>query len=224
MSVHLQRELEELRRSLLSLSGMVEESVARAVRALKNNDPVLAQEVIDHDHVIDSMEVKLEEKCLKILALHQPVAVDLRFVIATLKMNNDLERVADLSVNIAERAKYLSGKDPIEVPFDFTSMAEKTRKMLKKSLDAVVKMDPHLAEEVCKSDGEVDDINRRMYKQVYAGVKKNPEKVKELIHYLSVSRHLERIADYATNICEDVIYMTEGNIVRHQPEDPRSLC
>lgn len=218
MSVHLQRELEDLRGSLLSLSGMVEESLARAVRALKNSDPVLSQEVIDHDQVVDSIEVELEEKCLKILALYQPVAVDLRFVIATLKINNDLERVADLAVNIAERARYLSGKDPIEVPFDFDSMAKKTRKMLKQSLDSVVKMDAHLAEEVCKLDEEVDDMNRQMYKTVYAEVKKNPNKVKQLIHYLSVSRNLERIADYATNICEDVIYMTEGSIVRHLPD------
>ena len=222
MSANLQKELEDLKGSLLSLGGIVEESVARAIRALKNNDPVLAQEVIDYDQVVDSTEVELEEKCLKILALHHPVAVDLRFVIATLKINNDLERVADLSVHIAERAKYLSQGDLLKVPFDFSAMAEKTREMLKKSLDSVVKMDPSLAEEVCQSDGEVDDMNRQMYKQVYIEIQRNPEKVKELIHYLSVSRHLERIADYATNICEDVIYMAEGSIVRHQPGESSS--
>ena len=135
MSIHLQKELEELKSNILYLSGLVEESVSKSVQSLKNKDKELASEVIQNDHQIDLHEVKVEEDCIKILALHHPVAVDLRFVIACLKINNDLERVADLSVNIAERTRYLARKPPIEVPFDFESMADKTRSMLKKSLD-----------------------------------------------------------------------------------------
>lgn len=219
MGQHLQKELEELKESLTALSGLVEDSVQKAVLALRNLDVELAEKVIEADHYVDLREVEVEEECLKILALHQPVAVDLRFVIATLKINNDLERVGDLSVNIAERTKYLSQKAPVEIPFDFDTMAGKTRSMLKKALESMVKMDAKMAEEVCHEDQEVDEINRLMYKQVYREVKKRPDHVKQLIHYLSVSRHLERIADYATNIAEDVIYMIEGTIVRHHPED-----
>lgn len=161
----------------------------------------------------------VEEDCLKILALHQPVAIDLRYIISVLKINNDLERTGDLAVNIAERAAFLATQERLEIPFDFSGMAEKAQSMLKRSLDALVKMDADLAREVCASGDEVDAINRDMYIQVQEGIRKHPKRLECLVHILSVSRHLERVADLATNIAEDVIYVIKGEIVRHRTED-----
>ena len=219
MAKHLQNEIENLKKKLLMLSSVVETTVDKAVKSVGELDGKSAKEVMDSDYIIDTEEVQVEEECLKILALHQPVAVDLRFVIATLKINNDLERIGDLAVNIAEKALYLSKKSIIKAPFDFTNMAEKSSLMLKKSLDSFIRFDAELASQVCLDDEEVDALNREMYGKVYERIKEKPEDVKILINYLNVSRHLERIADYATNIAEDVIYMIEGRIVRHKPEE-----
>ena len=222
MAKHLQRELESLKKQILSVSAMAEESVRNAVRALEQRDERLAAAVIEGDLDIDQAEVDLEEECLKILALHQPVAIDLRFIVAALKINNDLERIGDLAVNIAERAQYLAAHPKVDIPFDFEGMARKAQDMVKKSLDALVNMDPRLAREVCAADDEVDAINRQMYLQVQEGIRRRPEDMEALIHFLSASRHLERIADHATNIAEDVIYMSDGEIVRHRAEQYRS--
>jgi phosphate transport system protein len=222
MSVHLKKEIDNLKKELLTLYGMVEDNLWQAVKSIKNRDLNLAQRVIDSDIQTDQMEVCVEEDCLKILALHQPVAIDLRFIITALKINNDLERIGDLAVNIAERSQFLSLQEEIEMPFDFETMAEKTQAMLKKSLDALINIDCDLAGEVCQADDQVDAINRQMYDQVKEQVKKSPENIDTLIHLLSVSRHLERIADHATNIAEDVIYMVRGEIIRHQTENYRS--
>ena len=213
MSV-LQRELEGLKSNLLELSTMVESGVQRAVKAMANKDPLIAQEVIDQDVDIDAIEVQIEEECLKILALHQPVATDLRFVIAALKINNDLERMGDLAVNVAQRAKFLS-KQNVSIPFDFAKMANLVLTMVRDSINALIHKDLELANSVLQLDDAVDLINRNMYQQVNAGIRKNPNESEAMISYLSVSRHLERIADYATNIAEDVIYMIDGNIIRH---------
>lgn len=219
MSIHLIKEIERLKKMILSLSAMAEESVQRAVKALDMHDAALARRVIDSDYEIDKKEVDVEEECLKILALHQPVAIDLRLIIAVLKINNDLERVADLAVNIAERAQFLASQPPLPTRFDFAKMAEKAQAMLHKSLDALVNLDANLARQVCAADDEVDAMNRNAYLLVEEGIRRNPERMEPLIHMLSVSRHLERIADHATNIAEDVIYMCEGEIVRHRSED-----
>lgn len=219
MSIHMEKEINHLKKTLLELGAEVEMNVHKAVQSLNNRDIPLAQHIIHADHTIDRREVDLEEDCLKILALHQPVAIDLRFVIAVLKINNDLERIGDLSVNIAEKTMFLAKKDPVDVPFDFDGMSEKTKVMLKNSLDALVNMDSNLAWEVCGADDEVDAINREMYGQVQDGIRENIDQIESLIHYLGVARHLERIADHATNIAEDVIYMVDGVIVRHKTED-----
>jgi phosphate transport system protein len=219
MTKHFQKELERLKKKLLTLSAIVEESVEKAVRSISNRDVPLAREVIENDRSIDLLEVEVEEECLKVLALHQPVAVDLRFVVAVLKINNDLERIGDLAVNIAERSSYLGQKEPIEMPFDFATMEKKTRLMLEKAIDSLIQMNLGVAREVGAADDEIDAINREMYDQVAQGIRESPDQADRLIHCLSISRHLERIADYATNIAEDVIYMIEGQIVRHQPEE-----
>ena len=148
--------------------------------------------------------------------MHQPVAIDLRFIVAVLKINNDLERIGDLAVNIAERSAFLASQPPVRVYFDFSQMSRKTEAMLNKSLDALVNMSSKLAYEVCADDDEVDDINIEMHKKVREAIRKNPERVGSLISLMSISRHLERIADHATNIAEEVIYMIEGVIQRHK--------
>lgn len=221
MTIHFERELERLKKRILSLGAMVEERVRMAIKAMEMRDRKLAEKVIEADHEIDQIEVDIEEECLKILALYQPVAIDLRFIIAVIKINNDLERIGDLAVNIAERAAFLSTQKKLDIPFDFAGMAEKTQSMLKRSLDSLVNMDIDLAWEVGASDDEVDAINRDMYLQVQDGIRKNIDRIECLIHLLQASRHLERIADLATNIAEDVIYMVKGEIVRHHAEDYR---
>lgn len=198
---------------------MVEDSVANAVKSLRDRDPALARLVIDSDIQIDELEVDIEEECQKILALHQPVAHDLRYIIAVLKINAELERIGDAGVNIAERALVLSEIERVDIPFDFAGMAEKARSMLKRSIDALVNQDTVLAYAVIASDDEVDAINREMYEQVKGGIRNHPEHMEALIHLLSVSRHLERIGDHASNIAEDVIYLTKGDIVRHKTEE-----
>lgn len=218
MTTHLQREIEKLKKKLLYMGAEVEELLRIAVDALLSRNVKLAEEAIKSDERIDHLEVEIEEECLKILALHQPVATDLRYVVAVLKINNDLERIGDLAVNIAERATYLSAQEKLHIPLDFKGMTELTQLMLKKSLDSVVSMDNHLAREVRASDDEVDNINRVMYDVISEYIINNPTQVEGALHVLSASRHLERIADQATNIAEDVIYMVEGEIVRHQPE------
>jgi phosphate transport system protein len=202
--------------------AIVESCLQKAVKSIEDRDAALAQEVIDGDIEIDRAEVEIEEDCLKILALHQPVAIDLRLVIAALKINNDIERIGDLGVNIAERAIFLAGHEPIEIPFDWGEMREKAMSMLARSLDALMKMDAEKAHAVRNSDDEIDELNRQMYTKVSRAVRKDPDHVERLLSYLSACRHLERIADYATNIAEDVIYMIEGEIVRHK-HDPAAV-
>jgi len=219
MTTHLQREIENLKKKILGMSAEVEESLRNAVEALVKRDVRLAQVVMDGDRRIDHMEVEIEEDCLKILALHQPVAIDLRYVVAVLKINNDLERIGDEAVNVAERAAYLATHPPIDLPLDFKGMATKAQFMVSRSIDALVNLDTAVAQHVRASDDEVDEMNRHMYQLIQEYVGTHPERVTESIHLLSTSRHLERIADQATNIAEDVIYMVEGEIVRHQPED-----
>ena len=222
MTVHMQKEIENLKSKLLALCAAVEKSLCLAVQSVRERDSVLARSVIDDDVDIDQMEIDVEEECLKVLALHQPVAIDLRFIVTALKINSDLERIGDLAVNIAERSEFLAGCEPIGVPFDFEAMAEKTQWMVTESLDSLVDMDCKRAYQVCAADNEVDALNRKMYKQVETSIVAHPRWAQGLLHLLSISRHLERIADHATNIAEDVIYMVEGKIIRHKTENYKS--
>ncbi len=215
MTLHMQREMERLKKNILSLSAIVEESVQKAVLAVENRDRDLAQKVIDNDDQIDDLEVDLEEECLKILALHQPVANDLRFIVSVLKINNDLERIGDLASNIAERVLALADEEEIPAPFDFSTMADRVEEMLKKSLDALINYDLRLAAQVCRMDDVVDKQHAGTFTGVKEEIRKHPERLDTLLHYLTISRHMERIADLATNLAEDVIYMIEGDIVRH---------
>jgi len=219
MTKILEAEIEELKKMMLSLSAEVEENIQSAVKAISERDPKLAREVVNDDPRIDRQEVRVEEECLKILALHQPVAADLRFIIAMLKINSDLERIGDLAVNIAEHARVLASKPPAGEPPDFHKMAQKAIGMLDRSLDAMVNRDGELARKVTQEDDEVDEMNRRNYKAVGRTIQETPHKVEPLTRFLTVSHHIERVADHATNIAEDVIYMAEGQIVRHREEE-----
>lgn len=221
MPRHLIREIDRIKEMLRGLGRRVQERAHWAVSAIERRDATLGLRIIDTDMEINHLEVDVEEECLKTLALHQPMASDLRFIVAALKINNELERIADLAVNIAERAVFLSTKEKLDIPFNFPGMADKALEMLEKSLESLFSGDTTLAHQVLVMDDEVDSINREMYDKVKDGVRKHPESVDQLIHYLSISRHLERIADHATNIAEDVIYMTDGEIVRHRTEDYR---
>jgi phosphate transport system protein len=215
MAKHFFRELEKIKKRILSLGAMVEERVRMVIRALETRDGDAAKKIIISDHEIDEMEVEIEEECLKILALYQPVAIDLRFLAAVIKINNDLERVADEAVNIAERVQVIAKRQRLDVPFNHSLMAEKSEFMLKKSLDAFVNMDVDIALRVCALDDEVDNMLNEAYDVVKHAIGEHPDRVSYLINLLLVSRHLERIADHATNIAEEVIYLVEGEIVRH---------
>ena len=216
MSVHFFRELEELKRSLLALCARVEEQVHNAVQAMLNRDEDLAVAVEQRDTEIDHREIEIEEDCLKILALYQPVAVDLRFLVAALKINSDLERIGDLAVNIARKARALSHLPELTTPFDLGGMSAKSEAMLHDSIDALVNLDARLAKDVCGRDDAVDKMKREIRVAAEGMIQQNPENTQPLMRVMAAARNLERIADCATNIAEDVIYMTEGGIVRHR--------
>ncbi|KJS31418.1 MAG: PhoU family transcriptional regulator [Desulfatitalea sp. BRH_c12] len=215
MSKHLRRELDKVKKKMLSLGALAEERARMAVQAVVSRDVATAQRIIDSDWEIDAAEVEIEEDCLKILALYQPVAVDLRFLIATIKINNDLERIGDESVNIAERLMIMAKRPPMQFVFDYSPMAEKVKIMLKMSLDALVNLDVDLAFKVITMDDGVDAIQTQAYDRIKEAIKEHPDRVGYLINLMLVSRHLERVADHSTNIAEEVVYLIEGEIVRH---------
>jgi len=217
MSLHLQRDLDLLKKEVLQLGGMVESSINKALVALSERRPELIEEVLQDEIQIDLQEVSIEESCLKVLALHQPVAVDLRFIVVVLKVNNDLERMGDFAVNVAKRAKELCKQDPIPCPAEFSDVMPQTiRTMVQDSLTALVKFDVEIARDVIQMDDVVDKVNRLMYKELKALMVRDSSTVERAVGLLSCSRYLERIADLTTNIAEDVIFMVEGEVVRHQ--------
>ena len=216
MTRHFQHEIDRLKKKILHLTAAVEDNLRQAAKSVSERDLVLAGQVIDADQIIDLLEVEVEEDCLKILALHQPVAIDLRFVIAALKINNDLERIGDLAVNIAKRGKILAGLTPEKVPFNFNGMLSLTIDMVRRSADSLIDMDVEVARDICATDDDVDNHLKEAYKKLQIEMEAHPEMIKYYVALLGVARNLERIADHATNIAEDVIYMVEGEIVRHR--------
>ena len=212
----IRREIDKLKKSLLALTAIVEERFQTSLQSLLDMDPDLAEQVVGGDAEIDNMEVQLEEDCLKVMALHQPVANDLRFIISVLKINNDLERVADLTVNMADRVKDLSAvQAQVECPYDLEMMGRRVHDMLDISLDALVEEDTEKARSCIDMDNQVDDMHRNNFELIKRAVLEQPEKIDYILLYLSVSRYLERIADLATNIAEDVVYLIDAEIIRH---------
>jgi len=215
MTKHFVRELEKLKKKILSLGALVEERVYLAIKGIESKDPDLATRIIRSDYEIDETEVEIEEECLKVLALYQPVAIDLRFIVAVIKINNDLERIGDEAVNIAERIQSMAKYPNISFHFDYTEMAEIAAAMLKQSLDALVNLDIDTAFRVITMDDDVDNIQCNAYLQIKQAMREHPQEMTYLINLYLISRHLERVADHATNIAEEVIYLIEGEIVRH---------
>jgi phosphate transport system protein len=219
MTKHIERQVNQLKERILRVGTLVEEAISKSITALINRDAQLAQRVMASDEEIDRMEVEVEEECLKILALYQPVAADLRFVVAVLKINNDLERIGDLSKNIAKRVAQLAAGRPVMLPPEIRTMAMQAQEMVKQSLDAVVNGDPMLARQVREADDAVDAARQKIRRRVMQALQEGTDDVESLLRINSVSKHIERIADMATNIAEDVIYMVEGEIVRHRATD-----
>ena len=217
MSLYFFREMGHIKADILGLGALVEERLHDAVQAVINRDEALARSVVERDKEVDAREVEIEEELLKIMALHQPVAVDLRFLVATLKINNDLERVGDLAANIAERALVLARKAQDSVPVDLADLSAAVESMLRRSIDALVNMDAEAAGAVCRDDDIIDNmkdaINRVIKRHMVEATDKKAIDV--LVALLRVTRDLERVADHATNIAEDLIYITQGQIVRH---------
>lgn len=219
MSKHLQRDLSAIEQQLLDQSSIVEQMVFRACQALREMSTETLEQVWQDEEVVNHREVEIEEECLKILALHQPVAVDLRRVATVLKINGDLERIADLAVNIGERTRSLVMYPDFQVPENLDQMARETINMVRDALDAFVRLDVEAAREVCLRDDVVDELNRKVIDGLHDLIHANPALVEPGINFFSASRHVERIGDHATNIAEDVIYLVDGEITRHRYED-----
>jgi phosphate transport system protein len=215
MRVHFQREIDKLKLQILEMSAEVEKAVSESVRAVESRDVALASSVIEHESRTNAREVDVEEECLKILALHQPVATDLRYLVAVLNINRDLERIGDLAVHIAQGALVLCEMPPVTIPLQLGEMTAKSQQMLKKVLDAFVNVDVAAAREIRLSDSELDALNRAMAARLKAEITRHPDLLEPLLKLMNIARHLERIGDHATNIAEDLIYLIEGKIVRH---------
>ena len=222
MALHLQRQINALKKMILSLGADVEASVQDAISAIEKRDIELAKAALLRDQQIDTKSIDLQEECLHTLALHQPVAFDLRFITATMKIGGELERIGDLAVNMAEQAVNLvEGVRTEPAPFDLPGMAQLVREMVQKSLDALVNFDQEQATKVCEMDDRVEKIHHAMYGKLENAIRADPELVQTYIHLLIVSRNLERMADHAVSVAEDVLYMAEGEIRRHNR--PHSL-
>lgn len=216
MSIHLIRDLETLHRDLLSMGGVVEEMVHQAVEALGRRDASISSLLAQRDDEIDAWDVRIEDECLKMFALHQPVAIDLRRIATVLKICGELERVADLAVHISERAAALAPWPEIVVPDRLRKMAQIAVDMLHRSIDAYVELNSQQARAVCAEDDTVDELNREIIDEITDMMKRRPELIDPGTHLFSATRHIERIADHATNIAEDVVYLVEGAIIRHR--------
>ena len=215
MERHLDLELAGLRDDLVRMAGLAEAAIGLAVRALVSRDAEMARQVIASDDAINMLEVEIDERCLRTMARYQPEAKDLRFLAMALKINNDLERMGDQAVNIAERTLELL-KEPLLKPLlDIPRMAELAQRMVKDSLDAFVQQDVLRAREVCRQDDQVDRLDDQIFRELLTYMVQDPRAIPRAVHLILVSRHLERIADHATNIAEDVVYLVQGQTIKH---------
>jgi phosphate transport system protein len=218
MSIHLQRDLDSLEREILSQSAMVEGMIVRSCQVIWDLRPRLAQSIFEVEQVVNQREVHIEEECLKTLALHQPVAIDLRRIATVLKINGELERIGDLSVNIVESARIVAESGTLEPPASMRRLAEIARDMVRKAMRSFVSLDVDAARTVCLTDDEADQLYAEVIQQMEQAAAARPENVRAAFCILFAARDLERIADHATNIAQDVIYLAEGEIARHYPQ------
>ena len=220
---HFIEELDELQKSLLEMAGVVESAIHKSVVSLVERDESAAQEVLRNEARINQMEIRIDDFAVGLLALHQPMARDLRLLTAAIKINSDLERMGDLAVNIVERALSLMHQQPVKPLIDIPRMAKLVESMVRKSLDAFVKRDPDLARAVLLSDDAVDELRDAIYQELISFMQKDPSTVSPSLDLIFVARNLERIADHATNIAEDVLFLVQGVDVRHHAEARESL-
>ncbi len=216
---HFDGELKTLKEKLLRMSNLVEESISASVKALIDRNCDLADQVILNDDAINMMEIEIDDLALRLLALHQPQAGDLRFITSAMKINNDLERMGDLAVNIAQLVGDLTKIPAPKSIIHISQMAQSAQVMLRDSLNAFVNDDARLAKDVCKRDDQVDDWNRAIFLEMFEEMSKDRKVIKQDLDLILVARNLERIADHSTNICEDVIYIIEGRVIKHHIEE-----
>jgi phosphate transport system protein len=215
MQRHFHEELEALKQTLLAMGGLVEDQIRRVMAALLERDSDVAQEVIDRDRQVNAYDVEVDEKCVELLALHQPTAGDLRFITTAMKIVTDLERIGDQAVNIGQRALELNQEPQLKPYIDLPRMAERSQRMVKESLDAFVARDTQLARRVCAEDAEVDALKEQIFRELLTFMMSDARTIPRAIRLILISRFLERVADHATNIAEMVIYMVDSKMVRH---------
>jgi len=222
MERHFERELEELNKQLLLMGGRAETIVLKSVEALRRLDRELANEVFDDDKIIDRMELDIDERCLRLLALQQPMAKDLRFITAALKICNDLERCGDHGVNIAGSVIRLAGKPLLKPLIDIPRMAELASDMLHESLDAFVRRDADKARRICIRDDAVDSLNDQIFRELLSYMVEDPKTITRAMELILVARNLERVADLATNVAEEVVFIAEARVIKHHAEEAQS--
>jgi phosphate transport system protein len=213
--IRLTEETSKLKKMLFEMASSVEEMIAKSIKALEENNMILAEDVIKSDEKVNEMEIEIDNQCIRILALHHPEAEDLRTVTMIMKINNDLERIGDHAVNIAEMALYLADKPPVKPLIDIPKMAEKAIEMLQESLDSFVNKDAELAVQVCKKDDEVDALEPQIVRELVTYMISDPQTIDRALTLILIARGLERVADLATNIAEDAYYMASGKILKH---------
>ena len=216
MTKHLERDLNQLSNQISDLGALVSESTSKCMVMLQTFDRGIAKEIVEAEAEVNTTEVDIEEECLKVLALHQPVAGDLRFLIVVLKVNNDLERMGDQVVNIAERVSFLADKERVVADLDFVAMGDIASRMVSQSVKALVKRDSLMAREVLAMDDDLDAMHARTYRVIQDVMAGNPDIVIPAVSYLTISSNLERLGDLATNIAEEIIFMEEGEVIRHR--------
>jgi len=215
MQRHFHEELDHLKQTLLAMGALVEDQIQRVMRALIDRDDVLAKNVIERDREVNAYDVEIDEKCVELLALHQPAAGDLRFITTAMKIVTDLERIGDQAVNIAQRVLELNREPQLKPYIDLPRMAEKAQRMVKESLDAFVARDTELARKVCAEDADVDALKEQLFRELLSFMMEDPKTIPRAIRLILISRFMERVADHATNIAEMVIYLVEAKMVRH---------
>ena len=220
---HYDAELKELHLKLLEMAGFVEKQITNAISALVERDEEMARLTIERDHVVNRLDVEIDEQSIRLLALHQPAARDLRLITTALKITTDLERIGDLAVNVCERVRELNTEAQLKPYIDIPRMAEVAQKMLRESIDAFVREDVDLALQVCREDDEIDDLNHQLFRELLSYMMEDPTTVTRAIRLLFIAKYLERIADHATNIAEMVVYMVKGKSIRHLDHVPQSV-
>jgi phosphate transport system protein len=216
---HFDRELDALKQDLLRMAALAETAVTKSLLSVTHRDSDLARDVITDDIALNRMELAIEEQAFKLLALRQPVATDLRLTVAAMRIATELERIGDQAVNIAERALELNSNPPLELPIDIKVMADIALGMVRTSIDAFVNQDPKLAIQVCQRDVEVDILDDEYIQKILDCMIKESRWVTRLHHFIIIVRNLERIADLATNIAEDIVFIIEGRVIKHRCED-----